>query len=140
MTLSDQVRATARSILQCAAERIGPADRWVQGTMAVDPDGAHRTPTDPRACRWCALGALHRAVLDHTTPDGGQILWIRRAKEAAMHALADAMRARIPSHLWTGSLRPGGYAPEAVAYINDHHRTDHEAVRADFARAIASLD
>lgn len=34
---------------------------WTQGTNAVDADGNCVHPSDPKACKWCARGALMKA-------------------------------------------------------------------------------
>lgn len=45
-------------ILRAAKARIADADRWVQGSFAVDFRGVPVASTDINAVCWCAYGAL----------------------------------------------------------------------------------
>src|SRR5690348_6135751 len=49
---SDELKA-ARALIEDPA-------RWVRRAQAVDADGERVKAGDPRACRWCAEGALSR--------------------------------------------------------------------------------
>ena len=51
---------TVSDVLEKAAELIEPEGVWCQGRYAADKDGLAVPETDPRACRWCAAGAISR--------------------------------------------------------------------------------
>lgn len=39
---------------------IGDRSNWTRGVLAKDNDGKPVPPCDPRACQWCALGAISK--------------------------------------------------------------------------------
>lgn len=48
-------------LLRAAGELITPDEQRCTGTYARDAAGQEVTPSSPRACSWCAVGALVRA-------------------------------------------------------------------------------
>ena len=49
---------TPTEILKAARELISDEAHWCQGRFACDETGDEAYTTEPRACRWCALGAV----------------------------------------------------------------------------------
>lgn len=47
-----------KSILERAFSILKDPERWTQGGHARAPDGELVKPKDPRACKWCLLGAV----------------------------------------------------------------------------------
>ena len=47
---------------------------WCQGYSAVDKEGTHVSPSDPRACAFCAIGALAAALPD-SYQENEQMSW-----------------------------------------------------------------
>ena len=56
--------ATVETLTDLAAlkELLSDPDRWTQGAMARDIDGYEVRPSNPRACRFCLVGAMWRIV------------------------------------------------------------------------------
>ena len=52
----------SQKILNRAAELV--TQGWCKMTAAKDELGRHVPPTHPNACRWCATGAIDKAVDD----------------------------------------------------------------------------
>lgn len=38
---------------------------WIQGRLAIDREGFYCSPNDPRACGWCAIGAVKKCFENH---------------------------------------------------------------------------
>lgn len=76
------------SALRSARETIGSPRRWVKRTLARrSGDGRAVGPKDPKACAWCAVGALAKVL-----PDLGaspEEIAARRRLEPAIIALND---------------------------------------------------
>jgi hypothetical protein len=52
-----------KEILVEARNLIADPSKWVRGNLALDDDGKTLGDGyDPRACKWCALGALGKAL------------------------------------------------------------------------------
>lgn len=51
-----------RSIIEDAAQRIARPDRWCQGALARDKDGAEVSPRRRAAKQWDILGAVFKAA------------------------------------------------------------------------------
>ena len=60
-----------------AWELIADESRWTKDAWARDNRGAFTTPTDPLACRWCALGALVRVYPESRTRTSIAMLYHR---------------------------------------------------------------
>ena len=103
-------RSLQFSILQSARELIADEDRWCRGTLAITAERQLVCPTDPRATRRCALGAVIAAAQTFTNDD--------------VEAVSLAM-STIRRHRSTATL---------IA-INDFE--GHDAVLAFFDQAIA---
>ena len=54
----------ARLVLGEAADRI-EEHGWMRGAESIDSSGHVVSHADPRACRWCATGAILRSISDH---------------------------------------------------------------------------
>jgi hypothetical protein len=89
---------------------IADPDHWTQGCYAEDANGMGVGTADPRACKFCSIGAIYVA----NRRDGN-----RNLQEEAVTAL--------------GRFMPGG-----IAKFNDNNR--HAVVLAAWDAAIASLD
>ena len=50
-----------KEILTKARDRVKDPEHWCQGTYALTKDGLDANPTEDRADRFCAIGALLRA-------------------------------------------------------------------------------
>lgn len=51
----------AKEVLVQAKELISTEEKWTQGAYGRQADGTLISFTDPRACRFCTMGALFRA-------------------------------------------------------------------------------
>jgi hypothetical protein len=68
--------------LRAARELIADPERWTQGVFARDAEGRSVDPSDDRAVRWCAAGAIWRvATVAHGWCDA---YWL--ARDAAERA------------------------------------------------------
>ena|SRR5438105_11596880 len=107
-TVQKQVLINARSLI---------ADRahWTSGKLACAANGRSVDWHDPRAHKWCAMGAIYRAAFDLV---GNQ---------------KDAMR--IGDEL-ANNIRPRGWLPRGLPHINDTQ--GHAAVLAVFDKALAA--
>ena len=52
------------NVLEAAATALLIPGVWIQGNMARDDTGVALRPKDPRACRFCAVGAIEAASID----------------------------------------------------------------------------
>jgi hypothetical protein len=43
-----------------AHELLAPAGAWTQGALARGPNGKCCRPREPKACKWCLRGAMHK--------------------------------------------------------------------------------
>lgn len=110
-TLRKQVLISARALIADPA-------RWTTGALARDADGSQVEWNGQSASKWCATGAIYRAVYD----------LVAGAKEAERigNDIAESFR---PSH-WP---RKGG-----LSFINDG--LGHVAVLAVLSRAVQAAD
>ena len=106
----DAKHPEALYVLTRARELIENEDNWVQGPHAVDLDGDPVDAEDPKACAWCAFGALE-AVDEATGVSYLNALELLRK---------EALRRGYP-YIW---------------HLNDDYETDHEDVLAAFDAAI----
>lgn len=53
-------------VLRKAREVLSKKGSWIQGTYATTKHGRKVDPTDPKAVRFCALGAVHRVASTRT--------------------------------------------------------------------------
>lgn len=53
-----------RDVLIAIRALLASPDRWGKYHYAVDAAGLTVDPADPRACRWCLLGAIWRCAGD----------------------------------------------------------------------------
>ena len=58
-------RAEAAQALRSAADLLAAPHQWTQGVSARNAKGTPVGPLDPKAVRWCLLGALDRELSDH---------------------------------------------------------------------------
>ena len=61
---SDRVVGEALALLEDAYLRLAPRRAWTRGSYGRDRHGHPVDPTDDRAVRWCATGALIRAEFE----------------------------------------------------------------------------
>lgn len=59
------MNVTYAKILKEAREYVANPETWTKGTSSVDAYGNWVRPTDPRACRWCSTGAVHKVLHEH---------------------------------------------------------------------------
>jgi hypothetical protein len=124
----------ARELLARARALIERPERWTQGAMARGAGGEAVAATSPRACRWCAYGALWHASWQLEHEAGGAYGRVcRRAEQHATMALAHA----VPPDM-DPDARPRDY--EAVVEYNDTVTTTHADILALYERALAYLD
>lgn len=112
----------ATEILLAAVERIG-SDTWTQRTSARDAYGRSVSALVPPACRWCAVGFVHReAFLHHGDAED--------AKDEALHRLDRA--AKKLGLTW--DLEDAEMESDArpCVIVNDHKDTNVELVRRMF--------
>ncbi|MEM8950739.1 MAG: hypothetical protein AAGA21_09420 [Pseudomonadota bacterium] len=105
-----------RNVLDHAWTLIERAEDWTQTAAARDQEGAKVDPDAPEACRWCAIGAVEKAVADLGGSDA--LLF------AAVNRLCDAAKELFETRFLT--------------FVND--RQDHDAMRRLFARALANSE
>ena len=113
---------TPAELLRAARERIADKEHWAQGRLAVDARNREVPPNDPRAERWCAIGALCRVA---DAPNTSR-LWTEPGAP------------RVYGHLIAAAEDELGNAQdslEAVMGINDG--PGHRAVLRLYDRAIA---
>jgi hypothetical protein len=109
-SLMSEVRTTVE-ILRAARARIEREEHWTKDATARDGAGFLVMSTDPIACRWCALGALHVTL-------GGDF----NEKPGGPEAY--------------GFLRVAA-GNQPVVHFNDAPKTKHADVLAVFDNAIA---
>ena len=68
--------------LEAVRELISDPGNWVQCSIALNPAGFVVDPTDPKACRFCLLGAMYKVT--------GRIEWAARENNARYYRLRDA--------------------------------------------------
>jgi len=78
-------RPLHHQIVARAREIITHPDRWVQAEYALAKNNAPVEPTDPLAYRFCAVGALRRAVHDIARGKDGLASRTQVALEAFIH-------------------------------------------------------
>ena len=109
MALAREPKKTATQVLVAARELLSEKRRWTQGAYAIGPGGRRTDLSDPKACAWCAAGAIYK--------QGGNL-----DGAGAAAVLAEAIREQWPD--------------ESIAGFNDDHDTTHEQVLSMFDRAI----
>ena len=87
-------RDRVTDVLIRARQRISDKRRWQRGMLASEGPNAGRlvcAPGDPRAVRWCAIGALEAEVSTaRTSPKGWRFTLDRALYEAALVRLSEA--------------------------------------------------
>lgn len=109
---------TQAEILEEAKALIKPMKNWTQGYYAHDSNGKNVTPDDPKATKFCAIGAVYRAgVANGLFPNGETA----RAEKTLNRVAADR------------------YSVPGIASLNDigDRRTAHDKIMRVFDRAIA---
>lgn len=53
---------TRAEVLRAALAKLDRGKTWAKGQLAYDAYGESIGPTDVRACRWCAIGAVRAAA------------------------------------------------------------------------------
>ena len=87
MLLEDMSEFTieaARDMMRKALKRIERAEDWIQGVAARDYEGVPVNASNPQACKFCSIGALHA---DH---DGSHYEDIRNAAYALLAKQTDS--------------------------------------------------
>lgn len=97
-------------VLKRARKLLDKESAWTKWTFARDANDAPVDATDPKACKFCLIGALERAAWDMCLPG-----WV-----GAVPALTDATAASIP--VW-----------------NDNPTRTHAEVIAALDKAIGSI-
>jgi hypothetical protein len=46
------------------SEILSSSDKWCQGYLAIDKDGAYVKPDSPQAVKWCLLGVFYKERAD----------------------------------------------------------------------------
>jgi len=59
------------TVLQAARDLISDHHHWTKGSLARDNSGRETFYDAPDACRWCAVGALAKALRQCGAPDRG---------------------------------------------------------------------
>lgn len=54
----DMSEQTSLELMDCVGDLLSDPERWTKGTLAADVTGMTVDPKDPRACRWCLVGAM----------------------------------------------------------------------------------
>ena len=106
----DAAEPEALHVLSRARELIEDPVNWVQGPYAVDDYGQPVDYDHPKACAWCALGAV----------------WAVGDSERVNSDVALDILNRV-------ALRQG---QPGIHWLSDDDETDHEDVLAAFDRAI----
>jgi hypothetical protein len=91
------------------SELLADPGRWCQGASAIDAEGLAMIPMDPRAVRWCLIGAAEYCNRNDT-----------RAYLSALKHLAQL----LPSECGFSGF------DEAITAFNDNPFTTHSAVAA----------
>lgn len=108
--------------LRQAKAKISDPRNWIKGAWAEDMNGMPVSSNHPTACKFCAVGALHR-VFDENANENGDGAWYAMAIKAlrkAVRLVCSSEVMRVPS-------------------FNDFPLTTHEDVMALYDRAIDSL-
>ena len=113
-------QGATRKVLQRAREIVGTG--WTQGYLAETANGAVCKPQNEAACRFCALGAVHRAAFELGLEDYS---WGFRVLERAIRKLADAVERESDDCIGIGDW-------------NDYAGRVHDDVMDVFESAIAS--
>ena len=106
-----------KDVLIKARTLISHKDNWIQQQYAEDKNGLVRAPRDPRACKFCAIGAIYAVIDDEIK------------KQNAIKALAQF------ADRWTSE-----YEDKIVVAFNDDEETTHEEVLEVYNKAIEALD
>ena len=116
--------ADIRQCLVLGRGKIAPQDAWNQHVEARASDGTTVNCTNPRAVKFCALGAVRRAATEikDRGPDC-ELLY-----KAATDALADQLATRV------------GYSDEDILRFNDKPGTRQADVLEIFDDAIEAID
>lgn len=109
---------TAKEILECALSLIEDPKHWTRGAVARDASGHEVHPKNPRAQRWCAIGAFQACC----SPVPGPLGEASKARGALSVALG---------------LPKGGLA-EANDKAIKHGGVGHKGIVEGFRKAIAS--
>lgn len=56
--MTQEEREEVARVLNDAADLLAPRGRWCRLDLALSDDGMQVEPTSPRACKWCAWGAI----------------------------------------------------------------------------------
>jgi len=111
----------ARSVLLAAHDLLRDPSRWTQGTVARDQTGETVDVTDPRAQKWCAVGAITRAAHDMSLPEYEQHTVQTLAQELMM---LDLKAWEGTNSIPNANDKIGGYATIMAAFrrLLDHRR------------------
>ena len=111
-------------ILKKAKAKIEDPAHWCQGMFALDEHGDPVGTSDPRACRWCAQGAMSFVAGDSDKKP------IAKAAQVAMAAAA------VEMGFGDGKMsdEDGGLQIYPPVFLND--TADHPTVMKMFDRAI----
>jgi hypothetical protein len=60
--MTTAVPLTVLETLQQTRELLSKPQRWTRGTLARDSRGLPVSPEDPKACRFCLMGAMYRVT------------------------------------------------------------------------------
>lgn len=94
-------------VLRRAAEIVETPGQWCQGALARDALDLRVEANDPRAAKWCLVGAIKKAQCDVLGPDG----WEAGFPEAAID-IADGYQG-----IWND--KPGRTADEVAAALRE---------------------
>lgn len=86
---------TKLEVLKAARERITDKKSWTTKAMARDKNSRVTSASDPKACKWCATGAIKLEA-------------ILRGHEDWWSVVAEIQRPRFESVVWVNDM--GGHA------------------------------
>lgn len=113
---------TKLAILKEAREVIREPHNWTQRTYARDMSGDIVTPGDKRACRFCSLGAIHKAL----QPKVIEFNMSSDVYDNLYESVKDSLN---------GQLNP---SCSSIVYFNDHSK--HEDILEMFDKTICKLE
>jgi len=73
---------TVKQVLTEARELISDPERWTTGIYAVDADGNDVVSTDPKACKWCSIGAVYNKAFLSCLPSDEEYTLAARSESA----------------------------------------------------------
>lgn len=124
--------STPLGLLQAARALLTDPDHWTKAAWGRLPQAPGGGPgdnveaDDPRACRWCAIGALHK-VAPSSSPDG--------EFEYTTYDWAGCDPVGVKAIEFLSEAIGGGYFAEVTEWNDDGERT-HEDLLAAFDSAI----